>query len=328
LGTMEFGRAADLEKATAMMTSFLGASHTLVDTALMYAGGETERIIGRMPATLTKTAVIATKANPWNPKAPIKGLSRASVGLQLGMSLTSLGAESVDLFYLHAPDHNTPIEQTLQGVDDQFKAGKFKRFGLSNYSAWQVAEIVYLCKINGWVQPTVYQGMYNLMTRDVERELFTCLRRFNIAFYAYNPLAGGLLTGKYKFSDVDDKKPEGRFFAAAGADPTWSDRYRERYWKKSNFDALETLEAILREEYGTGATAVTPADAALRWMIYHSKLSGRHGDAVIIGASSPTHLNANLGAWSSERGPLSKKVVDAMDAVWELTKGQCANYFR
>jgi len=189
-------------------------------------------------------------------------------------------------------------------------------------------KIFYLCKQNGWVLPTVYQGMYNLMTRAVEPELFPMLRRFGIAFYAYSPLAGGLLTGRYKYEDQVEK-PEGRFFAASGATNTmWEDRYRKRFWKKINFDALAVLEAAIKEEY---ADAVTPANAALRWLTHHSQLSGAHGDAVILGASSSTHLSSNLLAWErkgSLHSPLAPKVVKAMDRMWEVTHAECPPYFR
>src|SRR5690606_26118365 len=102
-----------------------------------------------------------------------------------------------DIFYLHFPDHKTPLEETLKACQKLYEEGKFKELGLSNYSSWQVSEIYNMCKNNGWVLPTVYQGMYNVITRDVEKELFPCIRYYNMRFYSYNPLAGGLLTERY-----------------------------------------------------------------------------------------------------------------------------------
>ena len=98
-------------------------------------------------------------------------------------------------FYLHAPDHETPLAETLKACDELHKSGKFKELGLSNYAAWQVSEVMNLCKSNNWVKPTVYQGMYSAITRAVEAELFPCLRYYGIRFYAFSPLGGGILTG-------------------------------------------------------------------------------------------------------------------------------------
>jgi len=231
----------------------------------------------------------------------------------------NLGLKSIDLYYLHAPDHATPIEQTLEAVDKLHKAGHFRRFGLSNFSAWQVVEIYYICKAKGYILPTVYQGMYNFMTRDCERELFPALKRLNIAFYAYNPLAGGLLTGRYKFEDLESQ-PIGRFFGNE-----WAQRYRDRYWKKENFTALEALQKTVKEEYGDKTTM---AQVAIRWMLHHSQMSGTRNDAVIVGASNLPYLKENLGAWDKAQGPLSEKVVKHMDAVWDATKHFCPPYFR
>ena len=91
------------------------------------------------------------------------------------------------MWYLHGPDRTTPYEETLRAVNELYKEGKFKRFGISNYMSWEVAEIVGICRANGWVQPTVYQGIYNAIQRKVEPELFPCLRKFGIAFYEFNP---------------------------------------------------------------------------------------------------------------------------------------------
>ena len=97
------------------------------------------------------------------------------------------------MWYLHGPDRTTPYEETLRAVNELYKEGKFKRFGISNYVSWEVAEIVGICRSNGWVQPTAYQGLYNAIQRKVEPELFPCLRKFGIAFYEFNPRTSHLL---------------------------------------------------------------------------------------------------------------------------------------
>lgn len=111
----------------------------------------------------------------------------------LDESLTALKAESVELWYLHSPDRTVDVEETLAAVDTLYKEGKFKRWGVSNFMAWEVAAICEICKVKGYVLPSVYQGVYNALHRTVEHELLPCLRKYGIAFYAYNPLAGGWL---------------------------------------------------------------------------------------------------------------------------------------
>jgi len=315
LGTMEMGRRANQEQSEEMVNLFLSQGHEELDTALMYCGGETEKILGKMPKAFQERMIISTKANPWK----TGGLQFDHVLIQTGTSLTSLRVKQVDILYLHAPDHKTPIEETLKAVQQLHQERVFKRFGLSNYAAWQVAEIYYICKQNTWVLPTVYQGMFNVITRDIYKELIPTLRRLNISFYAYNPLAGGILSGKYKFTDQNDKKPVGRFF---GND--WAANYRKRYWNTSNFKAVELINNALKIAYSDNSVSI--ARACIRWMIHHSYLDIKFGDGVIIGASNIAHLKENLVA--CKEGPLDPQVVKAMDQAWEICRPVCPQYFR
>uniref|UniRef100_A0A8C2YRI0 NADP-dependent oxidoreductase domain-containing protein n=1 Tax=Chinchilla lanigera TaxID=34839 RepID=A0A8C2YRI0_CHILA len=178
-------------------------------------------------------------------------------------------------------------------------------------------------KANPWdgktLKPDSVRGMYNATTRQVETELFPCLKHFGLRFYAYNPLAGGLLTGKYKYEDKDGKQPVGRFFGNS-----WSETYRNRFWKEHHFKAIALVEKALQATYGCSAPSVT--SAALRWMYHHSQLQGAHGDAVILGMSSLEQLQQNLAA--VEEGPLEPAVVQAFDQAWNLVAHECPNYFR
>jgi len=315
LGTMTFSAQTGQKESVEMLETFVKQGHTEIDTARMYCKGKTETLLGEvLDGKLKETLKVASKCNPF-PFAD-ESLSAASVKTQLGKSLESLKTDHVDLLYLHAPDPSTPIEETLEAVNEAFKAGKFKRFGLSNFQSWEVTKIYYVCKAKYAFVPTVYQGMYNVITRDVERELFPCLKALNMSFYAYNPLAGGLLTGKVARQDLAELNDGSRFDKSNAM-------YRARYLNNVQLDACDLIFAACK------AHDVTPAHCALRWLKHHSKLpDSSAGDAVIIGASKLAHFHDNLAAF--EGGPLPQPVLDACDAAWLLVKdsGCCPSYER
>ncbi|XP_066462456.1 aflatoxin B1 aldehyde reductase member 3 isoform X1 [Eleutherodactylus coqui] len=314
LGAMGFGSRMDAKTSDEAMQEFLRRGYDEVDTAHIYGSGESERILGEMG--LHSGVKIATKANPVEGK---KNLGAENVRQQLEASLKRLKTPSVQLFYLHLPDHQTLLEETLAACQELYLEGKFKELGVSNYTSWEVMEIYCICKQNNWVLPTVYQGMYNATTRQVETELLPCLRQLGIRFYAYNPLAGGLLTGKYKYEDKDTEQKPSRFFGN-----NWAEAYRNRYWKKHYFQAIDVVQRALEEAYGKDRPSLTAA--ALRWMYHHSKLQGSRGDAVILGMSSVEQLVQNLDG--AEGGPLLPPVVIAFDEAWNLVAHDCPNYFR
>jgi len=308
LGTMTFSDQVDHDTAKTMIGEFHDAGHRQLDTAFVYNKGKTEELLGALNAEgILNDSQIAGKANPRGGN----GLTPDSVNAQLATSLQRLGKDSLDLFYLHMPDLDTPIADTLAAVQDNYAAGKFKRFGLSNYAAWQVAEIVELCRHHGWVEPTVYQGMYNALTRDVERELLPCLANYGMQFYVYNPLAGGMLTGKHQ--RVEAEPEAGRFATFEG--------YQERYWKPDYFRVVDLFVKACK------SAEITPAAAAIRWLVHHSDIStGNVEHGLILGASSITHFKQNLSA--CDEGPLPDSVITALDNGWEEVRPACIKYFR
>ncbi|CAH7441257.1 aflatoxin B1 aldehyde reductase member 3 [Phodopus roborovskii] len=318
LGTMQMGCRMDPTASAASVRAFLQRGHTEIDTAYLYAEGQSETILGGMGLELGRRGCkvkIATKACPLFGKT----LKPDDVRVQLETSLKRLQCPRVDLFYLHMPDHSTPIEETLQTCQQLHQEDKFVELGLSNYASWEVAEICTLCKKNGWIMPTVYQGMYNATTRQVEKELFPCLRHFGLRFYAFNPLAGGLLTGRYKYQDKDGKQPESCFFGTR-----FSPIYMNRYWKEEHFKGIALVENALKSTYGSNTPSMT--SATLQWIYHHSQLKGDRGDAVILGMSSVEQLEQNLAL--VEEGPLEPAVVEAFDQAWNLVAHDCPNYFR
>ena len=175
LGTMTFGSQTNQPDATAQLAHFVGAGHAEIDTARMYNKGGTETMLGAIfgeRADLRDAVRVASKANAFD--GYDKVLTAASVERQFAATSEALGGAPVDVYYLHNPDATTPILETLEAVDGLHKAGKIKELGLSNYAAWEVCHIHHLCAAHGFVKPTVYQGMYNGITRDVERELLPC----------------------------------------------------------------------------------------------------------------------------------------------------------
>jgi len=319
LGTMEFGRGpCNVNVAKEMTESFLNydTSFRQLDTALMYSGGKSEKIIGEMSSWREVDGLIDDKINPWDKK----DFGEESIRSQVDTILKNLATPCVNILYLHAPDHNTPLETTLRTMNTLHQEGKFKKLGLSNYSSWLVSEVVNVCKANNFVLPTVYQGMYSLITRQVEEELIPCLRYHGISFYAYSPLGGGLLTGKYDFNQQNDKKiPKGRFNGVG-----WDKVYRDRYWKEEHFKAMETLKELLEKHHPD--EKITIPEAAFRWIYNHSLLEGEKGDAVVLGASRMDQVTFNLKMSKSE--PLHSDVVSFMDDWWKSTKHLCPQYFR
>jgi aflatoxin B1 aldehyde reductase len=236
--------------------------------------------------------------------------------LRLGLeaSLKALQTDKVDMWYLHAPDRSTPYEVTFKEIDNLYKQGKFNRLGISNYAAWEVAQICEICDKNGWIKPTVYQGVYNGLHRAVEPELFPCMKHYGIAFYAFNPLAGGFLTDRYHRDQANHE--EGSRF-----DPKRNQgaNYRRRYWSDEYFDALDILRAACKKH------GLTEAECALRWMTHHSFLSKEQGDAIIIGASSAKQLEQNLVDMEKDRLP--DDILQAFDEGWAKVKAVCRPYF-
>ena len=305
LGTMTFGESVFHPDVETLIRTFLDAGHTELDTAYVYNDGACERLLGDVLPGLDRPYRIATKVNP-----RITGrLDGAAAYAQLNESLARMRRDSADTVYLHFPDPATPVEDVLRAMADLHAQGRFKELGLSNFPAWMVADVWRICERNGYVRPTVYEGIYNPLTRHAEEELNACLNRFGMRFYAYNPLAGGLLTGRY--GAFEEAPEDGRF--------THRPNYQKRYWKKSFFDAVEIVKAAA-ERHG-----ITPTEATYRWLKHHSMLNGARGDAILIGASKLTHLQQNLAAF--EQGPLPADLVEAFERAWQVSRPDAPAYF-
>ena len=305
LGTMTFGESVFPPQVEEFIRLFLDAGYIELDTAYVYNNGECERLLGEVLPALKRPYRIATKVNP-----RISGRLDADAAYkQVNESLERLRLDSVDTVFLHFPDPATPVICVLEAMAELHEQGKFRELGLSNFPAWMVADAWHICDSHGWVKPSVYEGIYNPLTRRAEGELNACLNNFGMRFSAYNPMCGGLLTGRY--SRFEDEPTDGRF--------THRPNYRKRYWKKTFFDAVAMIEAAA-EKHG-----ISSIDATYRWLAYHSMLNGERGDAILIGASSLEHLRQNMAAVKS--GPLPEDLVETFEQAWSITKGDSPEYF-
>ncbi|KAI1823388.1 NADP-dependent oxidoreductase domain-containing protein [Xylaria intraflava] len=318
LGLMTFGPdnsggtpINEVSELKRCLTRFQERGYNEVDTARVYAGRQQEAFT-REAGWKDRGLTLATKF--LYPNAP--GDSKAAIVTDsLETSLKELGTDCVDICYLHAADRATPFQETLEAVNKLHKAGKFVRLGLSNFTAAEVAEVVMICKYNGWVRPSIYQAMYNAITRGIEAELVPTCRRYGIDIVVYNPIAGGLFSGKIKSADMDPQTGRFSLNNPAGAN------YRQRYFKDSTFRALQTIERAIAKHPG-----LTIIETALRWTVHHSVLRIKGGrDGILIGISSYGQLDSNLD--NLEKGPLPDDVVKALDEAWLISKAEAPNYW-
>jgi aflatoxin B1 aldehyde reductase len=242
----EQARVHSLEECASILDVFQKYGHSEIDTAIVYGGGSSEQYLGQLHWQ-DRGIVMDTKFSPRANLGLGPGVktthSPEHLRLALMKSLESLRAEKIDMWYLHAPERSTPYEITLREVNNLHKEGYFRRFGISNYAAWEVAQICEICERNGWIKPVAYQGVYNALHRAVEPELFPCLRKYGVGFYAFNPLAGGYLTSRYtrEMLSGDKEIEDGSRF-----DPKkrQGQNYRRRYWNETYFDALDILRPV------------------------------------------------------------------------------------
>ncbi len=284
LGTMTFGSEADEPTSHAILDAFVAAGGTLVDTADVYSGNESERIIGRWLAahpTEAAQVVLATKGRfPQGDGPNDLGLSRRHLRVALDASLERLGVDHIDLYQMHAWDALTPIDETLRFLDDAVSAGKIGSYGFSNYLGYQVIKAVYEAKSHGWAPPVTLQPQYNLLVRDIEHEVVPACLDAGIGLLPWSPLAGGWLSGKYQ----RDEAPTGA--TRLGENPqrgmeAWQGRNDdERTWR-----VVDTLREI------ADARDVSASQVALSWLADRPAVT-----SVILGARTVEQLSDNLAA--------------------------------
>lgn len=305
LGTMTFGNQVDQSQAAAMVDYALDQGVNFIDTANVYNGGESERMLGNILKGRRKQVVLATKVGLKMGDAPEEsGLSPRAIKKQIDESLRRLQTDYVDLYYLHQPDPHVAVGESLIAMHELVQCGKVRHIGASNYAAWQVVEMLWIAERNRLTPPTVAQPMYNLLARGIEQEFLPMCRGTGTAVVAYNPLAGGLLTGKHA---ARSPVPGSRFDT--------STVYRERYWHAANFQALEQLQA-LADRWGRSVVGL-----ALGWLWDQPLIDG-----IILGASSLAQLQDNLNVLGE--GNLSDEARGECDRIWNTLRGVAPKYNR
>jgi aryl-alcohol dehydrogenase-like predicted oxidoreductase len=308
LGTMTFGDTVDAAGAASMLDAALDAGITHVDTANGYAGGETERILAGLLKGRRDRITLATKAGIPHPDAGDHApLSAPGLRASIAGSLRRLETDHVELFYLHQPDRATPLAETLSTVAELMADGTIGALGVSNFAAWQIAEINHLADGLGMARPVVAQQLYNLLARRIEEEYAEFADVTGLVTMVYNPLGGGLLTGKHSF----DSAPAGGRFGGSRV----AEMYRQRYWNTAIFEAVEQLSAIA-EKAGVPLT-----ELALRWLV-----STPAAGPLLLGGSRVEHLQANIAAVA--KGALDRDVMEACDDVGAALRGPMPNYNR
>lgn len=260
LGAMMFGDQADEEASRSIIASARDAGLNFIDTADAYAAGKSERVVGEAVKAERDRWVIATKVgffpDPMVPTGP--DLSRKNLLRACNQSLQRLGSDYIDLYYLHRDDTTTPLEETVHALADLVRQGRIRHFGVSNFTAWRLAEVVRLCDEAGIDRPVACQPQYNAMNRMPEAELFPACQYYGIGVVPYSPLARGVLTGKYASLDT---LPEGS--RAARKD-------KRILQTELRDESLALAQQIKAHAEAQGSTA---AHFALKWVLNSAAVS-------------------------------------------------------
>jgi aryl-alcohol dehydrogenase-like predicted oxidoreductase len=298
LGTMMFGGQTGEAESLAIMDYAFDQGINVFDTANVYNQGQSELIVGKGVKGRRDQIILATKVFGQMGSNPNDaGLSRRNIIAAADASLKRLNTGYIDIYYLHSPDYKTAPEETLSAMSDLVRAGKIRYIGVSNYAAWQIADLLALCDKRGFPAPVITQNVYNLITRGIEPELVPFLREHELALAVYNPIAGGLLAGKHK----PGKPEENTRFAN-------NQNYYNRYWSDENFAAVDKLTAIAEE------SGLSILELSLKWCA-----AQKHAAAIISGVSRRSQLEQNIRAL--EGAALSAEILASCDDVWRGLAG-------
>lgn len=275
LGTMTFGKEADRRTSRAIYRACRDAGINFFDCANVYSSGEAERILGDLITGERDQLVVTSKVGGSMGAGPNReGLSRRHILQECEASLRRLNTDWIDVYFAHRFDPLVPVEESLHAFDGLVQQGKVRYIGVSNWAAWQIARALGGCALKGFHPIRVIQPMYNLVKRQAQVELFPLAQAAGLGVMVYNPLGGGVLTGKYGLAP---DPAAGRLAENA--------MYRKRYAEGWMFEAAQGLQAIGRE------VGVAPVSLAVAWVMHHPAVT-----CPIIGARSAEQLEPTLRA--------------------------------
>jgi aryl-alcohol dehydrogenase-like predicted oxidoreductase len=295
---MNFGKRTPADESERIVRRALERGIRVFDTANAYNAGESERILGRALGRDRDGVVVATKVGFGRVAGKPEGLSPAAIERAIRGSLERLGTDRVDVYYLHVPDHATPIEQTLDAMKQEVDGGRVGAWGVSNYASWQILEMNHLAPARSLAPPVVSQVIYNVLHRQLDIEYFAFARRSPIHTTIYNPLAGGLLVGKLRPGQAP--APGSRFDDNAF--------YQRRYYTPAMFERVEALRAVAKTE---GMTMVALAYA---WV------AARPGvDSILVGPASVEQLDDAVEAVGRTLSSGALARIDELTREWNGT---------
>lgn len=301
LGAMNFGGRTGEEESRRIIDRAIERGVALIDTANVYGDGASEKIVGRARPRVATSVAIASKVGLKRVNGKREGLAPDRMRAALGESLDNLGVASLDLWYLHAPDPDVPLSESLGAVKEAIDAGLVKSWGMSNYPSWEVLEAIHIARELGMPAPGIAQLIYNLLIRQLDVEWFKFAARYGVHTTVYNALAGGLLSGRHQ----REAKPE------RGSRFDKNKMYVERYWTDRNFALVERYRAM--------AGGDLPGFA-------HAWLASRPGvDSILIGPATLSQLDCALDACART---LSADVLAEVDRVHLEAMGTDAHYAR
>ncbi len=297
LGTMNFGGRTPEAESTRVIRRALELGIDFFDTANAYQGGESERILGRALGADRASVRIATKVGFGRNAGKPEGLSGAVVERSLVESLERLGTEYVDVYYLHCPDHRTPIQETLEALARVLARGQAKAWAVSNYASWQILEMLQLAPNVGLPKPAFAQQIYNPLIRQLDLEYARFAAQYDVVTAIYNPLAGGLLSGKHTPGVI-----------AKGSRFDKNPFYQRRYLHGVMFAHVEALKEVAASE------SLSLVELAYAWLNHRPVVR-----AVIVGPGSVEHLDAAHAALQKRLSPAALARIDELSTEFRGT---------
>jgi aryl-alcohol dehydrogenase-like predicted oxidoreductase len=316
LGAMNFGRRTDEAESKRIVARALELGIRTIDTANAYVDGSSERIVGEAVRGVRDKVVLATKCGFGRIDGRPEGLSRVRLLSAIDESLKRLGTDWVDIYYLHVPDHDTPIEETMDALAALFERKKIRAWGVSNYAAWQVLEMIHIADVadppkaggaplrgiadapfekRGLPRPVIAQQLYNILVRQLDAEYLPFARRYKLHTAVYNPLAGGLLTGRHA---RDGSTQKGSRFEK-------NRMYQGRYFTDAMFDRVDALAEVAKAE------GMSVLELAYAW------LAGAAGvDSILVGPASVSQLDEGAAACRRSLSPEVRGTIDALQRAW------------